>query len=205
MQLFEKLEYFTTQIDTTIIDEEREKNLQPLIEFIQEKVDKNDEVKLNFICTHNSRRSHLAQVWAQTAAHYFNISNVYCYSGGTEATAVFPAVIETLRNSGFDIKRDSDSENPIYAIKYAEMKQPIIGFSKPWDDDSNPKDGFCAVMTCSEADDDCPVVVGAEKRVPIHYDDPKAHDDSPRKTEEYHLTSTKIATEMSYAFSQIKV
>ncbi|WP_199223416.1 hypothetical protein [Brumimicrobium oceani] len=81
MQLFEKLEYFTTQIDTTIIDEEREKTLQPLIEFIQEKVDKNDEVKLNFICTHNSRRSHLAQIWAQTAAHYFSVPNVLCYSG----------------------------------------------------------------------------------------------------------------------------
>lgn len=205
MQLFEKLEYFTTQIDTTIIDEEREKTLQPLIEFIQEKVDKNDEVKLNFICTHNSRRSHLAQVWAQTAAHYFNVLNVFCYSGGTEATAIYPAVIETLKNTGFNICTMTSSDNPKYGIKYSENQASIVGFSKRWDDSSNPKDSFCAVMTCSEADSDCPVVFGAEKRVPIHYLDPKSFDNSPEKMEQYSKTSLKIASEMLFVFSQIKV
>lgn len=204
MQLFEKLEYFINLVDTKIIDEEREKTLQPLIEFIQEKVDKNDEVKLNFICTHNSRRSHLAQIWAQTAAHYFSIPNVLCYSGGTEATAVFPAVIATLKDSGFNICTMTSSENPKYAIKYSESQSSIIGFSKRWDDTSNPKDSFCAVMTCSEADGDCPVVFGAEKRVPIHYSDPKAFDNSPEKMKQYSKTSLKIATEMWYIFSQIK-
>lgn len=204
MQLFEKLEYFINLVDTKIIDEERENTLHPLIEFIQEKVDNNDEVKLNFICTHNSRRSHLAQIWAQTAAHYFNVPNVLCYSGGTEATAIYPAVIETLKNTGFNICTMTSSDNPKYGIKYSESQASIIGFSKRWDDTSNPKDSFCAVMTCSEADGDCPVVFGAEKRVPIHYSDPKAFDNSPEKMEQYSKTSLKIATEMWCIFSQIK-
>jgi arsenate reductase len=205
MELYRKIDGLISQLDFDSIDETRRKSLDPLIEFIQDKVDNREAVKLNFICTHNSRRSHLAQIWAQTAAHYFNISNVYCYSGGTEATALFLAVIDTLRDSGFNINFLSDAENPKYAIKYAEMKQPIIGFSKRWDDAANPKDGFCAVMTCSEADGDCPIIFGTEKRIPIHYNDPKEFDNSPDKMEEYSLTSMKIATEMSYVFSRIKV
>lgn len=205
MKLFDKLEQFTSQIDITTIDEKRKNTLQPLIDFIQTKVDKQEAVKLNFICTHNSRRSHLAQIWAQTAAHYFNISNVSCYSGGTEATAIYPAVIETLKNTGFSICTMTTSENPKYAIKFTEDQASIVGFSKRWDDASNPKDSFGAIMTCSEADGDCPVVFGAETRVPIHYNDPKAFDHSPSKMEEYNKTNLKIATEMSYVFSQIKV
>lgn len=204
MKLFEKITDFVTQLDVSTVNEERKQILQPLIDFIQMKQNKNEVINLNFICTHNSRRSHLAQIWAQTAAHYFSVPNVLCYSGGTEATAVFPAVIETLKNSGFNICTMTSSENPKYAIKYSESQSSIIGFSKRWDDTSNPKDSFCAVMTCSEADGDCPVVFGAEKRVPIHYLDPKAFDNSPEKMEEYNKTSVQIATEMKYVFGQIK-
>ena len=204
MELYKKIDGLISQLDFESIDELRINSLDFLIEFIQDKVDKREPVKLNFICTHNSRRSHFAQIWAQTAAHYFNISNVSCYSGGTEVTAVFPAVIETLKNTGFDVLLQTDSKNPNYAIKSSEHKMPIIGFSKRWDDDANPKDGFCAVMTCSEADADCPIVYGAEQRIPIHYNDPKEFDNSPRKMEEYSLISMKIAKEMSYVFSQIK-
>lgn len=204
MELYEKIEDLIAQLDIESIDEVRKNTLQPLIEFIQEKVDIKDEINLNFICTHNSRRSHLAQVWAQTIAHYYDVSNVNCFSGGTEATAIYPAVIETLKNTGFSICTMTSSENPKYAIKFTEDQASIVGFSKRWDDASNPKNSFCAVMTCSQADGDCPVVLGAEKRVPIHYLDPKAFDHSPQKMEEYAKTSIKIATEMKYVFSQIK-
>ncbi|PKR82209.1 protein-tyrosine-phosphatase [Brumimicrobium salinarum] len=205
MKLFDKLEQFTSQIDITTIDEKRKNTLQPLIEFIQEKVDKEEAVKLNFICTHNSRRSHLAQIWAQTMAHYYGVSNINCFSGGTEATAIYPAVIETLKNTGFNICTITSSENPKYSIKFTEEEASIVAFSKRWNDLSNPKDSFCAIMTCSEADGDCPVVLGAEKRFPIHYNDPKVFDHSPSKMEEYNKTSIQTATEMSYVFSQIKV
>ena len=136
------------ELNPQTISKERKAVLQPLADFIQSKVSENQEIRINFICTHNSRRSHLSQVWAQTMANYFNIKNVFCYSGGTEATALFPMVAETLQNSGFQINTISKNDNPVYSIKYADNEHPIIGFSKKLDDDFNPKSEFAAIMTC---------------------------------------------------------
>ncbi|WP_269236347.1 low molecular weight phosphatase family protein [Flavobacterium flavigenum] len=183
---------------------ERKTILQSLIDFIKLKVQNQEDIRLNFICTHNSRRSHLSQIWAQTAAHYYGIKNVSCYSGGTEATAMFPKVAETLKNTGFKIQKLSEENNPVYAIKFAENQSPIIGFSKAYDDEFNPENGFAAIMTCSQADGGCPFIAGAEKRIPITYEDPKAFDNTPQQTEKYQERSIQIATEMFYVFSQIK-
>jgi arsenate reductase len=136
-------------------------------------------------------------------AHYFGIKNVFCYSGGTEATAVFPMVIETLWDSGFEVHAISNGENPVYSIKYSENEHPIIGFSKKLDDDFNPKSGFVAIMTCSEADGGCPFIAGTEKRIPITYEDPKVFDNTPQQAEKYKERSLQIATELFYVFSQI--
>ena len=199
------------EIKTTIetlnpqnLSEERKAVLQPLIDFIQLKVSYSQEIRVNFICTHNSRRSHLSQVWAQTMANYFGIKNVFCYSGGTEATALFPMVVETLQNSGFQIKMISKEENPVYSIKYADNEHPIIGFSKKLDDDFNPKSEFAAIMTCDSANEACPIVFGAEKRIPIIYKDPKVFDDTTQQAGKYQEKSLQIATELYYVFSQIK-
>lgn len=189
--------------DTTVITEERKIELQPLIDFIQQKVANKSEVRLNFVCTHNSRRSHLSQIWAQTLASYFNINNVYCYSSGTEATALFPVVAETLTATGFNIKMLSEGNNPVYCIKYAPNKHPVIGFSKTIDDSFNPQSEFAAIMTCDSANEACPVIVGAEKRIPVMFADPKAFDNTPQQAEKYQERSLQIATELSYVFSKI--
>jgi arsenate reductase len=159
---------------------------------------------LNLICTHNSRRSHLSQIWAQTAAYYFGIKNVFCYSGGTEATAMFSKVAETLQNTGFKIQKLSEGNNPVYAIKFAQNQLPIIAFSKTYDDIFNPESSFAAIMTCSNADEGCPFIAGAEKRIPITFEDPKAFDNTPQQTAKYQERSLQIATELFYVFSQIK-
>ena len=185
------------------ITAERKAILQPLIDYTRLKQDNNQEIRLNFICTHNSRRSHLSQIWAQTMAHYFNIKNVFCYSGGTEATALFPMVAKTLQNSGFEVNTISEGSNPIYSIKYAQNEHPIIGFSKKLDDDFNPKSEFIAIMTCDSANEACPFVLGAEKRIPITFEDPKAFDNTPQQAEKYNERSLQIATELLYVFSQI--
>ena len=187
------------------ISNDRKNNLQPLIDYIQGKVNSKKPVNLNFICTHNSRRSHLAQVWAQFAAAYYNIPNVNCYSGGTEETALFPKVSETLEKQVFQILKIADSINPIYAIKFDENCLPIIGFSKKYDDPFNPVSNFVAILTCSQADEGCPFIAGAEKRIPITYDDPKISDGTTNQTEVYKQRSFQIATEMMYIFSQITV
>ena len=186
------------------ISAERKIILQPLVDYIQSKVSNQQEIRLNLICTHNSRRSHLSQVWAQTAAAYYDIKNVFCYSGGTEATAMFPMVSKTLAKQGFEIKTIAEGSNPIYTIKYADNEHPIIGFSKTYDDDFNPQNEFVAIMTCSQADGGCPFIAGAEKRIPITFEDPKAFDNTPQQEEKYEERSLQIATEMFYVFSQIK-
>ena len=201
--LFSGIEQVINALDPQNISEERKEILQPLVDFIQLKASNHQEILLNFICTHNSRRSHLSQIWAQTIAYYFNIEKVFCYSGGTEATAVFPMVIETLQNSGFQINAISKDENPVYSIKYAENEHPINGFSKKWEDDFNPKSSFCAILTCDSANEACPIVFGAEKRIPITFKDPKAFDNTPQQAEKYAERSLQIATEMFYVFSKI--
>jgi arsenate reductase len=201
--LFSGIENLIKQLNPKTISNERKTVLQPLTDFIQSKVSENQEIRINFICTHNSRRSHLSQVWAQTMANYFNIKNVFCYSGGTESTALFPMAAETLKNSGFRINKISVNENPVYCIKYADNEHPIIGFSKKLDDDFNPKSEFAAIMTCSQADGGCPFIAGAEKRIPITFEDPKAFDNTPQQAEKYNERSLQIATELFYVFSQV--
>ena len=202
--LYPEIEVIINNIDTSNISGERRKILQLLIDYIQAKRNVNQEIRLNFICTHNSRRSHLSQIWAQTMAAHFNISNVSCYSGGTEATALFPMVARTLKETGFHISIISEGENPIYAIKYGENALPIIGFSKTFDSTFNPSSNFAALMTCSNADENCPFIAGAEERIPMTFEDPKAFDNTPQQAEKYKERSLQIATELYYVFSKIK-
>ncbi len=201
--LFLEIESLIKGLNSETIANERKTILYPLIDYVQTKVSLNQEIRLNFICTHNSRRSHLSQVWAQTMANYFNIENLFCYSGGTEVTAFFSKVAETLQSSGFQITAISKNDTPIYSIKYADNEHPIIGFSKKFEDDFNPKSEFAAIMTCSQADRGCPIIAGTEKRIPIPFEDPKQFDNTPQQAEKYHEISKQIATEMFYVFSQI--
>jgi len=186
------------------IGEDRKAILALLVNFIQTRLSENKRIDINFICTHNSRRSHLAQVWAQVASAYFNIPNVNCYSGGTEETAMFPKVVETLTDQGLYIMKISETENPVYAVKYDANRHPILGFSKKYDSSFNPERGFAAVMTCSQADGGCPFIAGADQRIPITFEDPKVLDGTSEQTEVYHNRSLQIAAEMFYVFAQIK-
>lgn len=203
--LFQKIEESITALNFNSISEERKTSIQPLIEYIQEKVTTQQQVRLNFICTHNSRRSHLSQVWSQALAAHYKIPNVFCYSGGTETTALFPMAAETLEQQGFKITKLSQEKNPVYSIKFGENAHPVIGFSKTFDNAFNPASGFAAILTCSQADAGCPFIAGAEKRIPLAYDDPKAFDGTAEQNQKYLERSTQIATELKYVFSEIKL
>jgi arsenate reductase len=202
--MFENLSKTIESIAEISISNDRKDVLQPLIDCIQNKVTSNQEIRINFICTHNSRRSHLAQVWAQTMAFYFNIHNVYCYSGGTEATVLFPKVAETLANQGFQIQQLNETNNPVYAIKFDKNQHPIIVFSKSYFDEFNPETDYTAILTCSQADGGCPFISGAEKRISITFDDPKEFDGTAIMNQKYAERSLQIASEMFYVFSKIK-
>ncbi|MBL7766082.1 MAG: hypothetical protein JNJ58_08320 [Chitinophagaceae bacterium] len=198
------LETFIQAINTSTLSDARKEVLQPLIDYVRDKISSNETIRLNFICTHNSRRSHLGQIWAQTMAYYFNVPNLFAYSGGTEATALFSKVAETLTHQGFDLLILSQSENPIYAVKYAPNEAPVICFSKAYHHPFNPKSHFAAIVTCNAADEACPLVLGADRRIAIKYDDPKAFDGTELMDVKYAERSLEIAREMYYVFGSIK-
>jgi arsenate reductase len=202
--MYSKLKTTIHSIAEAKVSQERQAILQSSIDYIQTNVSDGTSIRLNFICTHNSRRSHLSQIWAQTMAFHFGIKNVFCYSGGTEATAMFPKVGETLGNQGFEIQKLSQESNPVYAVKFDENEPAIICFSKKFDDAFNPTSEFGAIMTCSSADEGCPFIAGAEVRLPIRYDDPKAFDGTDLMNAKYAERSLEIAAEMYYVFSSIK-
>ncbi len=201
--LYEQIQQHIALFSKEHIAAERKQNLQPIVDYIQSKKEAQDTTRLNFICTHNSHRSHLAQIWAQTMAFHFGVKHVFCYSGGTETTALFPNVLETLISQGFQIRKLSENKNPVYAIKYAENEIPLICFSKTYIDDFNPKSNYAAIMTCSSADEGCPVVIGAEARFTIKYDDPKLFDGTEVQVAKYAERSLEIAQEMWWVFTQL--
>ncbi|MBO72522.1 MAG: protein-tyrosine-phosphatase [Flavobacteriales bacterium] len=183
-----------------LIPEVRKKKLHLLVSFIKEKKEK---VNLIFICTHNSRRSHMAQIWAQIAAHHYGFSNVNCYSGGTETTAFFPSAIKTLEKQGLTIIKITETENPIYIAKYDNTSPPIVSFSKEYNHSFNPQKKFAVIMTCNQADLSCPLIPNTEKRISIQYSDPKSADETSKELKEYHDISAQICREMFFVFSRI--
>jgi arsenate reductase len=182
---------------------ERKALLQKIASYIISKKNAGKPINMVYICTHNSRRSHFGQIWAQVAAHYFNIKNVNVFSGGTEATAFNINAINAIERIGFDVKKIDNDVNSIYHISYDEIERPIVCFSKVYNDPENPKSEFAAIMTCSDAEENCPFIPGVELRIGTTYDDPKAFDNTPLQDVKYDERSKQIALETLYAFSLI--
>jgi len=185
------------------ISSARKDLLNDFARYISEKLRSDKIVNLNFICTHNSRRSHMSQIWAQTASEYFEIPNIHCFSGGTEATAFNPRSVRAIRNAGFKIDQENESDNPIYLVHFSEKKEPLQCFSKVYNDNFNPQKDFAAIMTCSHAEKNCPVVFGAEKRFSIKYEDPKEFDGTTLEEEKYRERFEQIGIEMIFVFKEI--
>ena len=179
----------------------RKEILEILIKYIIGKIDNNEEVNLNFICTHNSRRSQFCQIWSSTASHYYNIP-VNSYSGGTEITECNKRVIKSIINNGFLVTGNDKNKNPEYFVAISANKI-ITLFSKLFNKSINNDRTFIAVMTCSDADKNCPYIPGAEKRIPLKYDDPKEFDNTSLEIKKYEECSYNIASEIFYVFSEV--
>lgn len=202
--MYPKLKSYITELESGFdaIPSERKEQLREVADYIRSKKESEETARLNFICTHNSRRSHLAQIWTATSAHQYGIQNIETYSGGTEATAFNPRAVAAIERAGFKVN-DPGGENPKYEILYSDDAKPMICFSKKFDDPCNPKKNFAAIMTCSDADENCPFVPGAEFRKSITYTDPKEADATDREVEVYDERCRQIATEMFYMIGQI--
>ena len=196
------VEGVANELDT--IPDERKVVLGEIATSIARRLGNGHDANLTFICTHNSRRSHMSQIWAQTAARYYDLDKLRAYSGGTQQTACNPRTVTAMRRVGFAIEDATTGDNPLYLVRYADDRPPIRAYSKLYDADENPKDGFIALMTCSAADQTCPVVNGAVVRYAIHYADPKLCDDTPTETTAYNERCREIAREMFYIMSQVR-
>lgn len=184
------------------IPAERLPVIDSLAAYILEKIKAGEEVRLNFICTHNSRRSQFSQIWAQTAANYFGIE-AFCYSGGVEVTAFNERAVSAIRRDGFKVVQKGEG-NPVYFVFPGDDFEPIITFSKTYDDPINAQSGFAAVMTCDHADENCPFIPGAEARIPLRFEDPKAFDETELEEKMYSERSHQIGAELFLVFKKVK-
>jgi arsenate reductase (thioredoxin) len=183
------------------IPAERKESLDLIAAFVKERKAAGATADLTFICTHNSRRSHLSQLWAATAAWSFGHDHVRTYSGGTEATAFNPRAVTAVERAGFQVVKP-EGKNPIYEVSFAKDHAAERCWSKKYDDAANPQKDFCAVMTCSEADKNCPIVFGALDRVSLPYNDPKEADNTPEEAARYDERCLQIAAELWYVMQR---
>ena len=185
------------------IPDNRKVILERISKYISQKSILGKPINLVYICTHNSRRSHFGQVWAHVASYYFGIKQVHTYSGGTEATAFNINAINALKIVGFTVTPINQETNTTYHVFHDSNEAPSICFSKKYDDSINPKSDFAAIMTCSDAEENCPFIPGVELRIGTTYDDPKAFDNTPQQDEKYEERCKQIALETLYVFSKI--
>lgn len=204
--LLPSLRPYVTQVASELdaVPAERKVVLDEIARNIASRLDAGKTAQITFICTHNSRRSHMSQIWAATAAHYYGLDKVSAYSGGTEATACNCRTVTAMRRAGFDITDATAGENPVYLVRYAEDRPAIRAYSKLYNADDNPSRDFIALMTCSSADKSCPVVKGSIARFAIHYADPRLCDDLPTETAAYNERCREIAREMFYIMSEVR-
>lgn len=186
------------------IPSDRKVELAQVADYVRERLAKSEPAKLTFICTHNSRRSHLSQIWAQVAAEYFGLAGVETFSGGTEATAFNPRAVAAMQRCGLKIVTDDPADpNPHYSVYTSDLTFPQVCFSKVYHAPPNPQRSYCAVMTCSQAEDACPLVIGCDLRVSIRYDDPKVADDTDFEAQRYDERSAQICSEMLFLMSLV--
>lgn len=193
--------------DTLDIAQGRQSEINDLALWVADMLVDSGHVDLTFICTHNSRRSHLAQVWAQVGAEVFGLQGVRTFSGGTEATACNPRTVAAMRRAGFQVAVQDTvhgATNPTYAVSMGKNVQGMACFSKTYTDKANPQQGFGAVMTCSSADRGCPLVYGAAARFATPYVDPKVSDGTDEEAATYDARCRQIGTEMLHLMGEVK-
>jgi len=184
------------------LDSSREAGIEQLAQYIFQKINAGKIAKLNFICTHNSRRSQFAQIWGQTLANYLDLP-IECFSGGVEVTEFNSTAVNTLINDGFEISKLGE-KNPHFLIKTDDSTAFFSAFSKLYDDQANPADFFAAIMTCDHADETCPFISRAEIRIPLRYEDPKAFDRTELEVVKYRERSHQIGADLLLCFKSVK-
>jgi arsenate reductase (thioredoxin) len=205
MMMFPRIKNYCDSLSVKFNDipKERKKLLEGISQYIAAKKKAGKPVNLVYICTHNSRRSHFGQIWAKVASDYYNISDIHSFSGGTEVTAFNSNAINALIRVGFKIKPVNVDKNTLYHVHFDDNKPPLECFSKVYDDAKNPRRDFAAIMTCSDAEENCPFIPGVDLRIGTTYEDPKVFDNTELQDAKYDERCQQIALETLYVFSKI--
>jgi len=206
--LFDELLSYTKELEQNFdsIPEERKDKLRSLSEYLSEKWNSNQTPKAIIICTHNSRRSHLGQLWLAAGADYYGLPEIETFSGGTEATAFHPNAVNAVRRAGFKVEtKNPDASNPLYQISWKADMDVYRAFSTRFDEAPNPTKEFAAIMVCSEADQGCPFVPGTDFRLALPFEDPKAFDGTDLQDTKYDERCKQIGTEMLFVLSKVEV
>ncbi|MFT4666259.1 MAG: arsenate reductase [Polaribacter sp.] len=205
MSFYPTLQQYITELLTEFeqIPETRRELLRPLGQYCKTQVETGKASNLVVICTHNSRRSHMGQLWLRAATKHYNIPNVQTYSGGTEGTAFNPRAVIAMQTAGFRISKKTDGSNPRYLTTMHAEDDGQLLFSKRYDAPPNPTKDFAPILVCTEADKGCPIILGADQRFPISYNDPKAFDDTKLEEKAYAERCRDIAREMFFALGMV--
>ena len=209
-KLYPKLQNYAEQlaINFETIDAERKIKLQEIGDYIIQQKESSKKVDVTVICSHNSRRSHFGQVWLQVAAYYYGIEAINTFSGGTETTAFNPRAVAALERAGVKIERtiafESDT-NPVYSMSVGSKFPKTLMFSKKYTHEQNPQKDFAAIMVCSDADKNCPLVMGATARFAIPFEDPKISDNTPSEEKRYDQRCKQIGTEFFFVMDYVRI
>jgi arsenate reductase len=196
-------DFFENSFKKVNLTSSRKELLLRIAETIAKEYSLNEVVHLNFICTHNSRRSQLGQVWSFYAAHNFGL-NIKSFSGGTEVTAFFRNTVKTLQKVGFTFQlEDFSHQNPKYRISFSGTNDNILGFSKLYNETVNIEP-YMVITTCDSADQNCPFIPTATFRFHLPFVDPKHSDGSANQEDVYLQTNRKIAGEIHFIFANVK-
>jgi len=182
---------------------QRKEQLKQLSAYLTKKILAGETPKVIVICTHNSRRSHLGQLWLEVGRDYYELPRLESYSGGTAATALHPNIVGALESLGFGIQSSSKGNNPTYELAWGKEHLTAV-FSKKYDATSNPRSNFAAVMVCESADQNCPLVLGMDFRLALPYNDPKVYDGTAEVSRKYLEKAKEIGREMLYVTHQTK-
>ncbi len=216
-RVMEHAAFLTTSFD--LIQPEHRSSGEKLVEWIVKNHRPGQNLDIIAVCTANSRRSLFAATMGNIAADYYGMPEIRFHSGGTAATAINARAINSLKAIGVEIeptgkearRASAETENPMLLVRWGKAGSPGLPraetteFSKTYDDLANPQRGFAALVVCSEADAECPIVQGADVRISAHFLDPKYYDDGSYETAKYAERRDEIGRFMLSVMLQTRV
>lgn len=173
--------------------------LDTLAGFIRKARDGGTPAGLAFLCTHNSRRSQMAQCAAQALAIYHNMPQMFCLSAGSQATDTHPEARAALGRAGFAIQQLDPWPNGSYWAGISPHSGVEL-YSKTVDQVTWPAWPIASIAVCSAAADACPIPPTATLRLALPFEDPRHADGTPAAPAAYDACLLQITTALVYAF-----